>query len=145
MADSLRLRILEKIQDVLSTVPDIGEVSGVKKMALNIQSPPAAFIRANEERVIQYLNPNQMDVILDLEIETWIMTQGNLLRAVEDFLARVDETMSQDHTLGGLCIDFQYQGASPPFSLNLEETQAGIALNYSCHYRRAIKDPYSIS
>lgn len=148
MADSIRLRNLVAVQDKLAEVQGIGETGGPKKSLLEINRYPAAFVQPGDDFIIKYLG-DLVDREMDIEIIVAERSQTDILRAIETILPKVQKKLAEDHTLGGLCIDFSEPeggvGISAPFPLTEGQPDCAVHIGYRCSYRVRRDDPYSMA
>jgi hypothetical protein len=147
MADSIRLQILTAIQDVLASVPGIGDTGGPKKSLLSINRYPAAFVQPGDDTVTQEVN-TLLTREMNVDIVIAERSETDVLRAIETILPKVQKQLAENHTLGGLCIDLGEPeggiGISAPFPLIEGQPDVAVHVGYRCLYRVRRDDPYLV-
>lgn len=143
--DSVRLQILNAIQDLFSTVEGVGDTGGPKKMPLDIMRYPALFVQPGQDVPLKYVG-DSIDRELQIDAIMFELTEGNVMKAIETFLPKVQKKVAENYTLGGLCIDFSEpeggEGISSPTAVE-GRTDVAVVINYRVLYRIKANDPYS--
>jgi hypothetical protein len=128
------------IEAKLKTVDGIGTVSRGKMDPLQINFYPSAHLFAGGDTVNEFIGNT---IMRQLTIFTygWIRTQNNIHKTLETFIPKIQKELAQDHTLGGLTIDFTEVNIDEPL-INTDETEALVLFEHQVLYRVLRTDPY---
>ncbi|MDR1311924.1 MAG: hypothetical protein LBK01_08675 [Burkholderiaceae bacterium] len=129
-----RQAIREAVYQKLSAHPDLATLFYARTKSISEEDLPAGDVVTGSETVESASDQWQELRTVQLHVLLYAQNTASVADTLDTLAEVVEQLLSDDQTLGGLCTTFQYAGCDPDYESAATYDMAILTMNYTCRY-----------